>query len=257
MLKALIFDVDGTLADTERDGHRIAFNMAFAEAGLDWSWDEALYGELLSVTGGKERMAHFVQTHRSNEWSDDMPNRIAALQVRKTAFYTELLSTGRIPLRKGVARLIEEARAKGMRLAIATTTTPENVTALLTHTLGVDSIDWFEVIAAGDIVPKKKPAADIYWYALEKMQLNPEDCMAFEDSYNGIRATNDARLMTVITVNGYTETDDFTGAALVLTDLGEPNSPMQVLSGHYDGTCIDMQGLMDLHRSSVSGKANA
>lgn len=257
MLKALIFDVDGTLADTERDGHRIAFNMAFADAGLDWFWDEALYGELLSVTGGKERMAHFVKTHRPTEWHDDMPNRIAALQVRKTAFYTELLSTGRIPLRTGVARLIHEARAQGMRLAIATTTTPENVTALLTHTLGADSIAWFEVIAAGDIVPKKKPAADIYWYALEQMRLTPEDCMAFEDSYNGIRATNDARLTTVITVNGYTQADDFTGAALVLSDLGEPNAPMHVLSGHYEGSCVDMQGLKALHQSRFSGETNA
>lgn len=246
-LEALLFDVDGTLADTERDGHRRAFNMAFAEAGLDWHWDEALYGQLLAVTGGKERMAHFIKTHRPDEWQADMPERIAQLQARKTAFYTALLGEGSIPLRPGVERLLNEAREAGMRLAVATTTTPENVTALLTHTLGPESIGWFEVIAAGDIVPSKKPAPDIYLWALEQMNLCPEQCLAFEDSYNGICATNASQIPTLVTINGYTAEDDFTGARLVLSDLGEPDQPMQVLQGRYDGSHITLDGLRALH----------
>lgn len=252
MLKALIFDVDGTLADTERDGHRIAFNMAFNDAGLDWNWDEELYGELLAVTGGKERMTHFIKTHRPNEWSDDMPNRIVALQAKKTQFYTQLLSEGKIPLRTGVARLLNEARAAGLRLAIATTTTPENVTALLTHTLGAESIQWFDVIAAGDIVPAKKPAPDIYHYALTKMGLHANECLAFEDSYNGIQSTNQAGIKTIVTVNGYTEADDFNGAMVVLSDLGEPTQAMTVLTGNLADPYVSVATLNKLHQNFVS-----
>lgn len=252
MLKALIFDVDGTLADTERDGHRIAFNMAFSDAGLDWYWDEELYGELLAVTGGKERMTHFIKTHRPNEWSDDMPNRIVTLQAKKTQFYTQLLSEGKIPLRTGVARLLNEAKAAGLRLAIATTTTPENVTALLTHTLGAESIQWFDVIAAGDIVPAKKPAPDIYHYALTEMGLNANECLAFEDSYNGIQSTNQAGIKTIVTVNGYTEADDFNGAMVVLSDLGEPEQAMKVLVGNLADTYISVPTLHKLHQDFVS-----
>ncbi|MCI4412280.1 MAG: HAD family hydrolase [Thiotrichales bacterium] len=252
MLKALIFDVDGTLADTERDGHRIAFNMAFNDAGLDWHWDEELYGELLAVTGGKERMTHFIKTHRPNEWSDDMPNRIVALQAKKTQFYTQLLSEGKIPLRTGVARLLNEARAAGLRLAIATTTTPENVTALLTHTLGAESIQWFDVIAAGDIVPAKKPAPDIYHYALTKMGLHANECLAFEDSYNGIQSTNQAGIKTIVTVNGYTEADDFNGAMVVLSDLGEPTQAMTVLTGNLADPYVSVATLNKLHQNFVS-----
>ena len=248
-LEALIFDVDGTLSDTERDGHRVAFNDAFDEYGIDWHWDVDTYGKLLAVTGGKERMKHYAESFLHNQnLPDNFEQLVPELHAAKTRHYTELLSTGAIPLRTGVERLLNEAREKGLRLAIATTTTPENVTALLAHTLGEDSINWFEVIAAGDIVPAKKPAGDIYHYALDAMNLKPEQCLAFEDSRNGILSTQDARLTTIITVNGYTHDDDFTGAALVLDHFGEPGKPFNVLNGNANNhDMVDCDLLLKIH----------
>ena len=231
-LEALIFDVDGTLADTERDGHRVAFNQAFAEAGLDWDWTVELYGELLSVTGGKERIRLYVEEFLKDfDAGDDIVAFAANLHKRKTHFYLELLQSGAIPLRPGVETLINEAREAGLRLAIATTTTPANVTYLLTATLGEASNDWFEVIAAGDIVPAKKPAPDIYTWAMEQMNLSPDVCMAFEDSLNGVKSSLAADLKTLITVNGYTKDDDFSGAAIVLDQMGTAEDGFKVLEG--------------------------
>ena len=248
-LQALIFDVDGTLADTERDGHRVAFNRAFEEFGLDWFWDEALYGKLLTVTGGKERMAYYLnEFNTAYPQTDDTPELIVKLHQAKTRHYTELLASGAIPLRPGVKRLIEEAREAGPRIAIATTTTPDNVTALLEHALAPGSCDWFDVIAAGDIVPAKKPAADIYFYALEKMQLSADQCLAFEDSLNGIKSSMGASLQTIITVNGYTEQDDFSGAALVLDQLGEPDAGFRTLAGDDMGySYVSVELLKKIH----------
>lgn len=201
-LQALLFDVDGTLADTERDGHRPAFNAAFREFGLDWDWDVPLYGKLLAVAGGKERMKHYVDTFRPDYRKPaDFDDLVAELHKAKTRHYTAMLAEGNVPMRPGVKRLLLEAMDAGIRLAVATTTSPENVTALLEHSLGKGSSEWFEVIAAGDIVPAKKPAPDIYVWAMEQMKLRPEACLAFEDSENGIRASRGAGLTTIITVN--------------------------------------------------------
>lgn len=231
-LSALIFDVDGTLADTERDGHRIAFNAAFTEFGIDWDWPVELYGELLSVTGGKERMKHYVDAYNTRyQRPADFDTLVASLHETKTRYYTEFLARGGIPMRPGVKRLLLEAKAAGVRLAIATTTTLENVTALLEHSLGPHSQQWFEVIGAGDIVAAKKPAADIYIWVLERLGLNASDCLAFEDSENGVRAARAAGLLTVVTINDYTKAHDFSGALAVLSDLGEPDAPMTVLVG--------------------------
>jgi len=248
-LKALLFDVDGTLADTERDGHRVAFNAAFLDAGLDWDWDAELYGKLLAVTGGKERIRHYLDNYNTAfERPAELDAFIAGLHKAKTAHYTRMLAEGAIPMRPGVKRLIQEARAAGLRLAVATTTTPENVTALLEHALEAGSTDWFEVIAAGDIVPAKKPAPDIYTWAMEKMDLAPQDCIAFEDSRNGILASHGAGLTTIITVNGYTAEDDFSGAAIVLDSFGEPDQPFHVLAGDAgDKHCLDVELVKRLH----------
>lgn len=248
-LHALLFDVDGTLADTERDGHRPAFNQAFADAGLDWHWDAELYGKLLAVTGGKERMKFYVDQFRPDYVkSADFDEMVVNLHKAKTRHYSALAARGGIPMRPGVKRLLEEARAAGLRLAIATTTTPENVTVLLEHSLGPGTQDWFEVIAAGDIVPAKKPAPDIYFYAMEKMGISPAECLAFEDSENGIRASLGAGLKTLVTVNGYTLGHDFSGAAVVLSDLGEPDAPCQRLAGVDLGrSFVDVAYLRALH----------
>jgi len=249
--KALLFDVDGTLADTERDGHRVAFNRAFADAGLDWVWDVPLYGELLAVTGGKERIRHYVERYRADYRPPvDFDDLVARLHEAKTRHFTTLVAKDGIPLRPGVARLLAEARRAGVRLAIATTTTPENVSALLRAALAPDAAQWFDVIGAGDVVPAKKPAPDIYFYVLERLGVPASECIAFEDSENGLRSARAAGLTTVVTVNDYTRTHDFRGAALVLDHLGEPDLPCRALAGTTlnGATTIDLATLGGLLR---------
>lgn len=252
-LEALVFDVDGTLADTERDGHRVAFNTAFDEYGVDWHWDIETYRQLLTVTGGKERMHYYASEFLPDKNPPENFDRLVPeLHAAKTRHYTELLSTGAIPLRPGIERLLNEAREKNFRLAIATTTMPGNVTTLLSHTLGEESPGWFEIIAAGDIVPAKKPAGDIYNYVLKQMSLSPQQCLAFEDSHNGILSSIEAGLKTLVTVNDYTRDHDFTGAALVLDNLGEPDRPFNILRDHADNyfnshRFVDCDFLVNLH----------
>lgn len=221
-LQALIFDVDGTLAETERDAHRLAFNAAFRAAGLDWDWGPELYGELLAVTGGKERIRHYCQRfHPEFLAQSAVDSLIRHLHQDKTTHYVDLVGRGELPLRPGVARLLNEARAAGIRLAIATTTSPDNVTTLLRASVAPAAENWFEVIGAGDIVPAKKPAPDIYLWVLARLGLAPADCLALEDSVNGLRAALGAGLPTLITEAQYTRGDKFPGALAVLPDLAD------------------------------------
>lgn len=248
-LRAVLFDVDGTLADTERDGHRLAFNAAFAESGLAWDWDAEFYGKLLMITGGKERIRHYIEKHVPNELGrSGLDAWIAALHQAKTRHFVALLERGKIPLRPGVARLIHELRVANIKIAIATTTSPENVIALLKSTLGEDSPGWFDVIGAGDIVPGKKPAPDIYLWVLQQLGLPARHCIALEDSENGLKAALAAGLGAVITISDYTRGQDFSGAALVLSDLGEPAQPFTVLAGNAQGRgWVDAQMLSKLN----------
>jgi len=248
-LKALIFDVDGTLADNERDGHRVAFNQAFHEAGLDWEWDIPTYDRLLEVFGGKERLRFYLETdHPDFDPPGGLDAFVREIHGSKTRHYTELLKSGALPLRIGVERLLREARAKDLKLAVASTTTPENVTVLLSETVGTEGLAWFDVIAAGDMVEKKKPAPDVYLLALERLGLEAADCLVLEDTEAGLASAAAAGLTTVITVNGATRHHDFTGAALVVDHLGEPDQPFEVLAGDAGGaTFVDVALLRRLH----------
>jgi HAD superfamily hydrolase (TIGR01509 family) len=215
--RAIIFDVDGTLSETE-ETHRRAFNRAFESEGLDWHWDSALYAKLLEVTGGKERIRYFVEYFEGKGApADALGTFIRVLHAKKTAAYTEMISSGNVELRPGILELIRDAQARGFRLAIATTTTPANVDALLDSTLGGNGD--FETICAGDSVAKKKPAPDVYELVLKELALHPATCVAIEDSRNGLLSADAAGIPCVVTPGLYTKGQDFSEAALVIDDL--------------------------------------
>ncbi len=236
-LKALIFDVDGTLAETEAL-HRQAFNDSFATAGLPWVWDEALYGRLLEITGGKERIGHYVRSAGRAALAADA---IAALHADKTRRYARLIEQGGLALRPGVRRLLDEAQAAGVRLAIATTTSRPNVDALLQATLGGQP---FEVIAAGDEVAAKKPAPDVYRLALQRLGLPAADCLALEDTANGLRSALGAGLACIVTCSAYGGAGPFEGALAVVSCLGDPDQPASVLVS--PARCGPVIGLAEL-----------
>lgn len=248
-LKALIFDVDGTLADNERDGHRVAFNQAFQARGLGWRWDVPTYGELLGIFGGKERLRHYIEhTLPADQRPADLDAFVAEVHADKTRRYTELLEKGTIPLRPGVERLLREARAAGLALAVASTTTHRNVGTLMRANLGPEGESYFDVVSAGDTVKNKKPAPDVYLNALEGLGLPPEACLVFEDTHLGMVSARNADLDVVITVNDYTRDEDFSDALLVLDHLGEPDQPFTVLQGDAGGArWVDLDLLRGLH----------
>lgn len=224
-LQALIFDVDGTLADTE-SAHRAAFNHAFAELGMDWHWDEPLYTELLGISGGKERIQHYWRLAHPDiraldgQAVQDTINRIHEL---KTAAYEKAVQDGAVALRPGVLKLIEAAFADGLRLAIATTTSPVNIGALLRNAIGPDWRQYFTVVEDASTAPFKKPHPQVYLQTLQRLQLPARACLALEDSANGLQAALAAGLATIITPNTFTAHHDFKGALRVLDSLRDVN----------------------------------
>ena len=239
-LQAIIFDVDGTLAETE-ELHRQSFNMSFEQHKLDWHWDPELYAKLLQTTGGKERIAEYVATYKPGQ--ADVLESLSALHRTKTRSYLDLLAKGALSLRPGVRRLIEEAQDRGVKLAIATTSRPENVLALLRSTLGTDSPERF-VIAAGDTLGAKKPDPAVYLKALEVLAVEPDRAVAFEDSDNGLRAALAAGLRVVATPSLYLAGEEFLGASSVVSHLGEVDRPFTLIAGAtFPRLFVDIDGL--------------
>jgi HAD superfamily hydrolase (TIGR01509 family) len=218
-MKALIFDCDGVLVDTERDGHRVAFNRAFAAAGIDAEWSVEQYGELLKIAGGKERMTHYFN---ENGWPSGKTAEtlIPELHKRKTAIFTDLIAKGSLPLRPGIARIVDEAHAAAVRLGVCTTSDPKAIDGVL-DLLGGERKKWFEIVLAGDIVKKKKPDPEIYDLAKRKLGLPGKSCVVVEDSRNGLLASLGAGIPTLITTSTYTKDEDFKGAAKVVPELGD------------------------------------
>jgi HAD superfamily hydrolase (TIGR01509 family) len=224
MIKALIFDCDGVLVDTERDAHRVGFNLAFEQMGIQADWDVDLYGRLLLVAGGKERMRAYFDEFgwpAGSETEEQRDELILALHKTKTQITSELVSS--LPVRPGILRIIDEAIAAGVKLGVCTTSNPKFIDAVL-DLFGPERKAAFDFVHAGDVVAKKKPAPDIYLLALDTLRLPAHDCMVVEDSRNGLLAATGAGLPTLITTSTYTVDEDFTGAVGVVPELGdEPN----------------------------------
>lgn len=250
-LEALIFDVDGTLAETE-ELHRQAFNETFSAHGLDWTWDPELYRELLRVTGGQERIRHYVERWDPRGGAAALAE-LSRIHADKSRLYAELIQTRAAEPRPGVRRLITQAHDQGLRLAIATTTSAGHVEPLLRALLGGEAPSWFAVIAAGDSVPRKKPSPDIYRYALRQLGFEASCCIAFEDSENGVAAASQASLTVIATPSFYSSEDDFSAAASLLSDLGEPERPCRQIAGRRFGEgYVDLAGLRDVLRENMA-----
>ncbi len=219
-LKAIIFDVDGTLAETE-EVHREAFNQAFIEFNLPYSWSKQLYKQLLNTTGGKERMKVYLENYLNKEADIEL---IAKIHKRKTSIYGEIISQGKIELRPGIANLINDAKKQGIRTAIATTTSKENVERLSEACFNMPAEEVFEVIAAGDEVENKKPAPDVFKLALKRLKLQPQDCVALEDSRNGLLSCIGAGIACVVSPGIYTRDANFDESNAIVTSFVEIDS---------------------------------
>lgn len=246
-LDTLIFDVDGTLADTE-ELHRQAFNLAFAEFTIPWEWTAALYESLLSVSGGRERIDRYMRDELAKGPGEILaPDLIRQVHARKTELYAELLRGGRLGLRPGVARLFGEARSAGVRLALATSSARGNLEALLDMNLPANWRDWFGAIETCDSIAVKKPSPAVYLEVLRELDADPAGCIAIEDTRNGLAAARAAGLTAVITTHRYTAGHDFPGAALVTDGLGEPHAPCEVRVGSLGGaSCVTLDVLRAL-----------
>lgn len=226
MSQALIFDCDGVLADTERFGHLLAFNQMFGEFGVPVQWTEAEYGDKLAIGGGKERMMslftpEFIAASGLPAIPEEQRSLVGKWHKRKTEIYTAMVAAGQLPTRPGVRRLAAEAAEAGWLLAVASTSAEPSVRAVLEHAVGPEAAAGFLVLA-GDVVPHKKPAPDIYLLALQRLGVSAADAVVVEDSKNGLDAARAAGIACLVTVNDYTRDEDFSGAALVVSSLGDP-----------------------------------
>jgi len=259
MSPTLIFDCDGVLGDTERDGHRPAFNATFADLGLPFVWDVEEYGRLLAIGGGKERMATLFTSENCAAYGlpadpDGQRETLAQWHKAKTARYTEVINSGAIPGRPGVARISAEAAEAGWQLAVASTSAEPAVRAVLRAAVGEELAAKFSVFA-GDIVPAKKPAPDIYLLALLELGVDPSEVVVVEDSSNGLRAAVAAGLTTLVTVSNYTAAEDFTGAALVVSSLGDADESANILANPHNldlGVQIHIDDVWRLCQASQS-----
>jgi HAD superfamily hydrolase (TIGR01509 family) len=221
-MQALIFDCDGVLVDTERDGHRVAFNEAFARAGLGDAWDVALYGKLLLIAGGKERMRHYFDVEGwPDAAGDDKDAFLAEMHKSKTQIFSDLIASGQLPLRAGVLRLVDDAIAAGVRLGVCTTSAPKSIDSVL-DLMGSERKSKFEFVLAGDIVSRKKPDPEIYELARSKLDLPTSECIVIEDSRNGLLAAAGAGFPCFITTSTYTVDEDFSEAIGIAPELGDP-----------------------------------
>jgi len=220
-MEALIFDCDGVLVDTERDGHRVAFNMAFNDMRIDVEWSIEIYKELLRVAGGKERMKHYFDKEGWPVQFNDREQLILELHKRKTKFFMQLIETGTLPLRSGISRIVDEAIANNIKLAVCSTSNEKSVRLIIDLLLGKERALNFQAILAGDMVSRKKPDPEIYNLCTEKLNINPKNCIVVEDSRNGLVAAKAANFNCLITTNDYTACEDFTEADKLVTELGD------------------------------------
>lgn len=229
-LKALFFDMDGTIVDTERDGHRVAFNQAFASCGINAEWDVSTYHRLLQVAGGKERMKTYFQENETNLIDDgiNLDELVQQLHLVKTELFVSLIENGQLPLRPGIRRLMQEANANGILVGICTTSNEKAVKAIVGSLLSDVKID---LILAGDVVKRKKPDPEIYKLALQKTGFAPDEVLVVEDSENGVISAKEAGIKVLVTVNEYTRDENLSRADLVLTSLGDSDHPLTLISG--------------------------
>jgi len=221
-MEALIFDCDGVLVDTERDGHRVAFNQAFARQGLEVEWDVDLYGRLLQIAGGKERMRHYFDAHGWPEGVDDREEFIKGLHALRTDLYMQIIESGQLPLRRGVRRLVDEAIEAGVDLSVCSTSDERAVHLVVEKMLGMQRKAKFRAILAGDVVSHKKPDPEIYQLAKQTLGWRGEDCVVIEDSRNGLLAAKGAGMHCLVTISAYTGDEDFSEADRVVSELGDP-----------------------------------
>ncbi len=255
MTNVLLFDCDGVLGDTERYGHLPAFNQMWQEFGVPWSWTENQYGEKLKIGGGKERMRSlfddpdFLAVYTPPAAEAERDELIQTWHKRKSEIYKEIIASGKIPGRPGVKRVVDAALADGWTLGVCSTSAKASVEAVLKHAVGENTASKFSIILAGDVVSKKKPDPEIYQMAARELDVAASNCIVVEDSLNGLQSAMGANMRCVVTVNGYTRNEDFAGASLVVSCLGDDSEKTDVLMNPNSlpvNGCVSIDALREL-----------